>query len=276
MTRGVAGKEPQTWHYGLIARWWAEFNLDGPEIDYFRRFVEAGQPALDVACGTGRLLVPWLQAGLDVDGCDISPDMLALCRERAAREGLEPPKLYAQALHELDLPRRYRTIVLCGGFGLGGHREHDVEGLTRLLRHLEPGGVLLLDNKVPYAAPSMWPYWLAEKRQKLPSQWLADRGVGSDGAEYELSSRIVDVDPLAQRVVLEIRAAMSRDGELEIEETHVLEMTMYFTNELVLMLEAAGFVDVDLCAGYTDEAPTGNDDFVVFVAKKPGRLPRSL
>ena len=22
----------QTWHYGLVARWWAEFNLDGPEI----------------------------------------------------------------------------------------------------------------------------------------------------------------------------------------------------------------------------------------------------
>jgi len=24
--------QPVTWHYGLIARWWAEFNTDGPEI----------------------------------------------------------------------------------------------------------------------------------------------------------------------------------------------------------------------------------------------------
>ena len=23
----------QTWHYGLVSRWWAEFNLDGPEIE---------------------------------------------------------------------------------------------------------------------------------------------------------------------------------------------------------------------------------------------------
>ena len=83
----------QTWHYGLVARWWAEFNLDGPEIDFFRPFVEAGQPALDAACGTGRLLVPYLQAGLDVDGCDISPDMLARARERAVRERLDPPNL---------------------------------------------------------------------------------------------------------------------------------------------------------------------------------------
>ena len=29
---------PQTWHYGLVAEWWAEFNHDGPEIDYFRRY----------------------------------------------------------------------------------------------------------------------------------------------------------------------------------------------------------------------------------------------
>ena len=61
----------QTWHYGLVSRWWAEFNLDGPEIDWFRQFVEAGQPALDAACGTGRLLVPYLQAGLEVAGSDI-------------------------------------------------------------------------------------------------------------------------------------------------------------------------------------------------------------
>jgi ubiquinone/menaquinone biosynthesis C-methylase UbiE len=57
----------QTWHYGLVAKWWAEFNEGGPEIEYFQRFIERdGQPALDVACGTGRLLLPYLRAGLDV------------------------------------------------------------------------------------------------------------------------------------------------------------------------------------------------------------------
>jgi len=52
---------PQTWHYGLVAEWWAAFNTDGPEISYFGRFVEQGQPALDAGCGTGRLLLPWLR-----------------------------------------------------------------------------------------------------------------------------------------------------------------------------------------------------------------------
>ena len=79
-------KAPQTWHHGLVAQWWSKFNTEGPEIAYFQGLIERyGQPALDVACGTGRLLLPYLRAGLDVDGCDISPDMLTRCREKAER-----------------------------------------------------------------------------------------------------------------------------------------------------------------------------------------------
>jgi len=260
----------QTWHYGLVSRWWAEFNLDGPEIEYFRPFVEAGQPALDAACGTGRLLVPYLHAGLDVDGSDISPDMLERVRERCEREGLPPPNLHAQAMHELDLPRRYRTILVCGGFGLGGRREHDIEGLRRIYEHLEPGGVLLLDNETPYAQAFLWKYWLKEERRELPRQYReeGDRRQAADGDELELRSRIVEVDPLAQRVVIEMLAGLRTDGELVAEEEHTLAMTLYFTHEIVLMLEAAGFVGVELRAGYDDRAPTGDDDFVVFIARK--------
>jgi ubiquinone/menaquinone biosynthesis C-methylase UbiE len=48
-----------TWHYGVVARWWAEFNVTGPEIAYFEKFIaDNGQPALDVACGTGRFADP--------------------------------------------------------------------------------------------------------------------------------------------------------------------------------------------------------------------------
>ena len=52
------------WHYGLMAERWAEFNTEAPEAPFFlREIARHGQPALDLACGTGRLLVPLLQAG---------------------------------------------------------------------------------------------------------------------------------------------------------------------------------------------------------------------
>jgi SAM-dependent methyltransferase len=262
--------EPQTWHYGVVARWWAEFNTSGPEIAYFQTYVEAGQPALDLACGTGRLLIPYLRAGLDVDGCDISPDMLALCRERAEREGLSP-NLHLGAMHHLDMPRKYRTIYVCGSFGLGGNREHDAEALRRIYEHLEPGGMLVVDNEVPYVDGWGWEHWTKARRLELPESWpeSGQRRTGSDGAEYELRARIVEVDPLSQRMTMEMRGFMWRDGRLVEQDEHALRMSLYFMNELQLMLDRAGFTDIEVRGDYGDEEPTADTEVVVFTARKP-------
>ncbi|MGH3072293.1 MAG: class I SAM-dependent methyltransferase [Gaiellaceae bacterium] len=259
-----------TWHYGVTARWWAEFNTAGPEIEYFRRYVEAGQPALDLGCGTGRLLLPYLRDGLDVDGCDVSEDMLALCRETAEREGLIA-RLYAQAKHELDLPRRYRTIFSCGVLGVGSTRAEDMEALRRVYEHLEPGGTFVVDNEVPYADAEQWRYWLSEGRKELPlpRRQPGARRPGSDGTEYELRSRLLDLDPLEQRVTMEMQAFMWRDAELVAEDEYLLTLSLYFKDEVVLMLERAGFVDVTVRAALTDAEPTPDDDFLVFTATKP-------
>jgi SAM-dependent methyltransferase len=264
---------PETWHYGLVARWWAEFNVGGPEIDYFRRFVEAGQPALDVGCGTGRLLLPYLRDGLDVDGCDVSADMIALCRERAEREGLTPT-LFVTAMHSLSPPRRYRTIYVCGAFGLGSTRAQDGEALSRIFEALEPGGTFVLDNEAPYADAGEWRYWLAEERQSLPEAERppGERRRAADGSELALRARTLALDPLEQSVSYEMHAYQWRNGELVAEEQHGLTLSLYFPNELVLMLERAGFSEVSVRGGYDDCPPTADHRFLVFVAKKPTRL----
>jgi SAM-dependent methyltransferase len=261
---------PQTWHHGLVARWWAEFNVDGPEIAYFQARIERhGQPALDGGCGTGRLLLPFLRAGLDVDGCDLSPDMLAHCQARAAREGLTP-RLYAQAMHDLDLPRTYRTIVLCGSFGLGGTRADDVEALQRLYRHLEPGGMLALDYHLPYGNAATWRYWLKERRRELPTAWPVSgtRRRAADGSELELLVRLVDLDPLEQHWTSQMRARQWRGEHLIAEEEHTLQGNSYFKHELVLLLERAGFGDIHVYGGYTEAAATAADDVLVLLATK--------
>jgi len=264
---------PRTWHYGLVAKWWAEFSEDGPEIAYFQKYVEQGQPALDVACGTGRLLFPYLRAGLDVDGCDVSADMIELCREKAEREGLSPT-LFVQPMHELDPPRSYKTIFVCGGFGLGSTREQDVEALSRFYENLEPAGTLVLDNENPYSGSYPWRSWRKEERANLPRPRVplagAERRLGADGAEYALESRLLDLDPLEQVATYEMRAGMWRDGELVQEEEHSLRINFYFKNELLLLLERAGFTDVEIHGDHREEAATGASDFLVFVAMRPG------
>ncbi len=45
--------------------------------------------------------------------------MIAEAKAQAAKDGFKP-RLTVQPMHELDLERRYRTIYLCGSFGIGG------------------------------------------------------------------------------------------------------------------------------------------------------------
>jgi hypothetical protein len=61
-------------------------------------------------------------------------------------------------MHALDPPRRYKTIFVCGAFGLGSTRNQDLEALRRFHQYLLPGGKLLLDPEVPYADERHWRY----------------------------------------------------------------------------------------------------------------------
>jgi SAM-dependent methyltransferase len=261
---------PQTWHYGLVARWWAECNpVEPEELAFYRSWIENdGEPALDLGCGTGRLLLPMRRAGLRVDGCDISADMLARCRETADAEGLTVD-LHRQAFHELDLPATYRTIYICDSFGLGGRRSHDAEALRRCRRHLIPGGALVFSHYLPYDDAKRWQMWLEENRRRLPEPWAETgrRWPAAGGDELELRSRLVDLDPVEQRASAQIRVTLWRDGVTADEEEHLLQESMYFHHEVMAMLQAAGFSEVSARAGYTSRPATAEDTMVVYVSR---------
>lgn len=260
----------QTWHYGLVARFWAEHNTEGAEIEYFRRKIQRnGQPALDAGCGTGRLLIPYLRAGMDVDGCDASADMLSLCAAAAKRHDLSP-QLYECPLHVLDLPRRYRTIVVCGVFGIGVTRAQDQQGLQVLFRHLEPGGLLVIDNHLQYCDPEEWGVWQKEQREAMPRPWSA--GIGSeppqDGSDYELHSRILAFDPLKQCVTRQMRTLLWQDGKVVSENEYTLLENVYFTPEMEEMLQRAGFRVEGMEGNYEERDARSDDKVIVFLARK--------
>ncbi len=246
----------RTWHHGLVARWWAEFNEGGDDVEVFRDAIAAaGEPVLDAGCGTGRLLLPLARAGVDVDGSDASADMLDWCARRLAGEGLSAA-LYPLAMHELELPRRYRTALVCGAFGLGVDRAADLEGLRRLHRHLEPGGLLLMDHHLPNLEhPRGWISWV--EAPQLPRPWPShgDRRRAADGTELELRTRQLAFDPLEQTTTLEIRASHYVDGAEVAVETSTIHIDLYFKREIELMLRVAGFREITVLAFGEQRAP---------------------
>jgi len=263
-------RTPQSWHHGLMARWWAEYNhADPDELAYYRGAIERfGQPALDLACGAGRLLVPLLEGGLDVDGVDISYDMLARAKELVQARGVRQPSLHAQAMHELDQPRRYRTIYICDSFRLGGYRDQDREALRRIHDHLEPGGALIFSHDFPYDDVDDWSRWLPGHRGDYPGLWPGE-GTSRplpDGDELELMIRGWDFDPLLQRKSLEMRMRQWHGDAIVAEETRLLHENLCFAQQVLLMLRDAGFADALIEGRYTGVPATPDDASVVFVA----------
>ena len=152
---------------GLLARTW-DF-LRGDTSDWADRpfYLEAigrfGEPVLDVACGTGRLLLDYLGQGIDIDGVDVSDDMLELCRAKAPDFGLQP-RLYRQGMESLDLPRRYRSIIVpSSSFQLLLDPAAAREAMGRFFVHLEPGGALVMPFIVFGAADEAGVEFVREK-----------------------------------------------------------------------------------------------------------------
>lgn len=260
--------EPLVWHYGLMAERWGKFLTDAPEVTFFRKEIERhGQPVLDLACGAGRLLLPLLADGVDIDGCDISPDMLDQCRKAAAAAGYDPA-LYVQPMHAFDLSRRYRTIYICDSFGLAGSRENDLETLRRCHEHLEVGGALVVGIDAEYTTRDSWDQWLPEERRALPEAWPDDvpRRVAADGSEHIARFRSVAVDPLEQTYTREVRLEKWESGSLVASEEYQLRGNMYLKSEVALMLRVAGFAAINVLGDYTEEPATADHDKLIFEA----------
>src|SRR3954469_15858863 len=94
----------------------ALYDLVLEKLDYGLEFYlklarEAAGPVLDVGCGTGRIMLPCLKAGVDIEGLDLFPGMLARLREKASTLGFDP-RLHQANMAGFRLSRRYALIMI--------------------------------------------------------------------------------------------------------------------------------------------------------------------
>jgi len=106
-------------------------------------------PVLEAGCGTGRLLLRLLAAGIDIDGLDSSAAMLRRLLEKARERGLEPKVLEAD-MRDFRMPRKYAmAFIAFNGFGHCLAMSDQVRCLLCCREHLVPGGRFLLHMSYP-------------------------------------------------------------------------------------------------------------------------------
>ena len=117
--------------------------------------------------------------------------------------------------------------------------------------------------------PPAWKSRLPEYRHRV-QEWPpdGDRKGMTDGSEIELTTRTIAVDPLENTATRQVRARVWRDGKFIQEEIHTQWLDDYTKNELMLMLEIAGFEDIQVYGDFCDEPATADHKDLIFITTK--------
>lgn len=221
---------------------------------FFNRITGNGGSALELACGTGRLLVPFLRDGLNVEGADASPEMLAICRRKSAAAGVTPV-LHRQMMQELAIPHRFGTIyVPAHSFQIIADRAEAMQTLVRSREHLVPGGELVV------TLAQTWNEAATEGEERLIRN--TTRNDGSIARVYS-STRMIRAERIQE---LSVRfEIVSNEVVIDSLTWPAARLRWYEPAEFTSMLRTTGFTSVQVQRGY--DSRSEHDADLVFLAR---------
>ncbi|HEX9091313.1 MAG TPA: class I SAM-dependent methyltransferase [Anaerolineales bacterium] len=257
---------PDYEYHAMMAQTWDLFRGDTSKWEdrsfYFEFILENGQPVLDVGCGTGRLLLDFMSQGVDIDGVDISPEMLAICRKKAGEMGMSP-RLYENSMESMKLPRRYQTIIVpSSSFQLVLEPANARRAILNLFEHLLAGGSLVM--------PFMQ-VWNRSEPSESDWQLTGEKIRPEDGATVRRWSKS-RYDPTTPLEHTEDRYELILDGKTVASESHVRSPATreYTQGQALELYRMAGFAEISVYKGFTRLPAVAEDPIFTIAGKKPG------
>ena len=211
----------------------------GSDLAYWRRqCARFGGPVLELACGSGRLTVPLAEQGVDIEGLDISPAMLALARAKSDARGLTLRWHLGDAA-DFTTDRRFSTVFLPNNSLAHLLTWRDLANCLGCVRRcLADGGRFLLDYFNPLLA-----LLLRDPTARSPVAAFAHPETGESVVVTE--SNVYDT----ATQINHIQWFWRFEGRAE-EVVSDLPMRVYFPQELDALLSHAGFVIEEKYGGY--------------------------
>jgi len=221
---------------------------------------DAGGPVLELGCGTGRVLLPCAAAAGSAVGVDVSPSMLARAATAAAAAGLGARvELHRGDMRTVRLERRFPLVII--PFRSLFHLPRDDDWLAALATvraHLAPGGRFAANVFVPD------PELIAARQDH--------HGLAGEVRHPDTGQRVVlwehtSFDTVAQVAHRRRVTEVLNDSGLVLERRHRL-LDVYFRhpNEVLYLLEAAGFTVDQLFGGFDGRPPDSAAEELIWVA----------
>ncbi|EHJ52616.1 class I SAM-dependent DNA methyltransferase [Streptococcus macacae] len=222
---------------------WTNFSL--------RHFPNDKKTLLELACGTGIQSVCFRQAGFEVTGLDLSHDMLALARKRAQAAQVAIPFVQGN-MQDLSHLGQF-DLVACYSDSLCYMEDEQAvsDVLEQVYAHLNSGGIFIFDVHSTYQTDKVFPgYAYHENAEDFAMVWDTYADEAPHSIVHELTFFIQDEDGRFERFD-------------EVHEERTYDLLTYD-----ILLEQAGFKNVQVYADFEDKKPTKTSKRWFFVAEK--------
>ena len=249
-------------YYDVVYRW-----LGPKDNDFFIAYSkEAGGRTLELACGTGRVLIPTALAGCSITGLDYSAAMLDVCRDKLEQqppEVRERVNLFHSNMAGFETGEKYLLVTIpFRAFQLLLAPEEHRACLTSAQQHLEEKGKIIIDvfnSRYDRLIPDSK---YAEEIGDLPETPLPG------GRKIRRTNRTVAWHKMRQYNEIELAHYITEADGTERRLTQLLKMRYFFRYEMEFLLELCGFRVVELFGTY-DRSPLADDSpEMIFVAEK--------
>jgi SAM-dependent methyltransferase len=261
---GAFLRADQPWGDAELAQLYDAFSFDA-DLPLYRRLAAAeGGRVLEIACGTGRVLVPLARAGFSVVGVDISRPMLELARAKLGHDHQRVELVQADMrTFTLQSPPFDLAILAVKSFCYLTERADQLRCLERIAAHLRPRGLLVIDLLHPR------PDWVG-----APVGWLRDDLVQSamgNGSMLTVSrvESVVSTDLARQvRTIRSTYEVIDMHGR-PVAKRYV-EWPYRYTHrfEAEHLLERAGFEIEAVHGGYAGEPLSNDSPTMLFLARR--------
>jgi len=228
--------------------------MDRGDVDFYRNLAAAVDgPVLEMACGTGRIHLELLAAGVDADGFDVAASTLDVLRERAAERDLEP-SVWQADMADFAVDRAYE-LVLCPFNAVQHLREIDAQlSMLRSVHDaLAPGGDFVFDVFVPGFDV------ICERYGEWQTETITVQG---EAHEFRQLTEVVDEVDQEIGVDNEVR----RDGELVHAWDH--HLTLLPRREVELLVRLSPFEEWSVTGDFEDEPIEDGDSVQVWRLRK--------
>ncbi|MDZ4657799.1 MAG: class I SAM-dependent methyltransferase [Bythopirellula sp.] len=219
---------------------------------------QASGPVLDIACGTGRILLPCLQAGVDIEGLDLFEPMLQTLRAKAASLGLSP-RLHQADMSDFSLPQRYSLIMIpFNAFIHNMTQQAQIRCLELCREHLLPGGELAFDTFFP----SLEIVGAPENTRVLEGEFPHPQ-TGLPMRMYD--TRNFDRVEQVQHSLNELEL-LAVDGSVQTVHRSEVSSRFIYKHEMALLLRVAGFARWEIYGDFDRRPLTSENDAMIVTA----------